>query len=171
VFLDAISSHRAGRLSCVEAEELLGFIERHFRRMRDAFEARGEDALIDRRRGRVRARAADKVEDAWVAAMSRTRYFVVRGKLFYDQIVGMPRASGSSPSMKRRRGAADERQVALVGAVSPADVCCFALVLLARNLDLLNWPRRPWAWSMGHGHRSGPLGSRLPCLPARLRRP
>jgi len=34
--LDAISSHRAGRLRCVEAEELLGFSERHFRRLRNS---------------------------------------------------------------------------------------------------------------------------------------
>ena len=54
--LDAISPHRAGRLSCVEAGELLGFSERHFPRLRDAFEARGEDGLIDRRRGRVNER-------------------------------------------------------------------------------------------------------------------
>ena len=54
--LDAISSHRAGRLSFVEAGELLGFSERHFRRLRDAFEERGEDGLIDRRRGRVNER-------------------------------------------------------------------------------------------------------------------
>ena len=58
--LDAISSHRTGRLSCVEAGELLGFSERHFRRLRDAFEERGEDGLIDRRRGRVSARAATR---------------------------------------------------------------------------------------------------------------
>ena len=53
----------------------------------------------------------DEAEAAWVAEISRTRYFVVRGKLFHEQIVGMPRANGSTPSMKRRRGAADERQV------------------------------------------------------------
>jgi len=47
--LDAIISHRAVRLICVEAGELLGFNERHFRRLRDAFEDRGEDGLIDRR--------------------------------------------------------------------------------------------------------------------------
>ena len=52
--LDAIASHRAGRLSCVEAGELLGFSERHFRRLCDAFEERGEDGLIDRRCGRVK---------------------------------------------------------------------------------------------------------------------
>ena len=39
--LDAISSHRAGRLSCVEAGELLGFSERlflvcHFGRRRNS---------------------------------------------------------------------------------------------------------------------------------------
>ena len=43
--LVAISSHRARRLSCVEAGELLGFSERHFRRLRDAFEERREDGL------------------------------------------------------------------------------------------------------------------------------
>src|SRR3984957_18789179 len=51
--LDAIVSHRAGRLSCVEAGELLGLSERHFRRLRDAYEDRGEEGLVDRRRGRV----------------------------------------------------------------------------------------------------------------------
>ena len=92
--LDAINSHRAGRLSCVEAGELLGFSERHFRSLRDAFEERGEDGLIDRRRGRVTARAADEAEAAWVAEMFRTRYFDIRTKCFHEQIVGMPMASG-----------------------------------------------------------------------------
>ena len=86
--LDAISSHRAGRLSCVEAGDLLGFRDRHFRRERDAFEERGKDALIDRRPGRVSARAAD--EAAWVADMVRPRYFDVRIKHFHDQILGLP---------------------------------------------------------------------------------
>ena len=93
--LDAISSHRAGRLSFVEAGELLGFSERHFRRLRDAFEERGEDGLIDRRHGRVSARAADGAEAAWVAEMFRTRYFELRIKHFHEQIVGMPMASGT----------------------------------------------------------------------------
>ena len=92
--LDAISSHRAGRVSCVEAGELLGFSERHFRRLRDAFEEHGEDGLIDRRRGRVSPRAADEAEAAWVAEMFRTRYFDFRVKHFHEQIVGMPMASG-----------------------------------------------------------------------------
>ena len=91
--LDAIASHRAGRLSCVEAGELLGFSERHFRCLRDAFEKRGEDGLNDRRCGRVSARAADEAEAAWVAEMFRTRYFDFRIKHFHEQIVGLPMAS------------------------------------------------------------------------------
>ena len=59
-----------------------------------AFEERGEDGLIDRRRGRVSARAADEAEAAWVAEMFRTRYFDFRIKHFHEQIVGMPMVSG-----------------------------------------------------------------------------
>jgi hypothetical protein len=55
--LDAISSHRAGRLSCVDAGELLGFSERHFRRLRVDFEEHSEDGLINRRRGWVSSTA------------------------------------------------------------------------------------------------------------------
>jgi hypothetical protein len=91
--LGAITTHRAGRLNCVQAWELLGFSERHFQRLRDAFEERGEDALIDRRRERVSARAAGEAEAAWVAEMSRTRYFVVRTKHFHELIVGLPMLS------------------------------------------------------------------------------
>ena len=91
--LDAIASHRAGRLSCVEAGELLGFSERHFRRLRDAFEERGEDGLIDRRRERVSARAADEDEAAWVAEMFRTFCVDFRIKFLHEEIVCMPIAS------------------------------------------------------------------------------
>jgi hypothetical protein len=43
--LDAIVSHRAGRLTCVKAGELPGLSERHFHRLRDAYEDRGEKGL------------------------------------------------------------------------------------------------------------------------------
>ena len=57
--LVAISSQRPRCLGCVEAGELLRFSERYFLCLRDAFEERREDGLIDRRRGRVSSRAAD----------------------------------------------------------------------------------------------------------------
>ena len=98
--LDAIASHRAGRLTCVEAGELLGFRSRHIRRLRDAFEERGENGLIDRRRGRVSARAADEADAAWVADMFRPRYVDFRIKLLHEQIMGTPLASGNAQSIQ-----------------------------------------------------------------------
>jgi transposase InsO family protein len=92
--LDAISSHRAGRLSCVEAGELLGFSERHFRRLRDAYEERGEEGLIDRRHGRVSGRRAGEAEIAWMTEMFRTHYFDFRIKHFHERIVGRAMAGG-----------------------------------------------------------------------------
>ena len=70
--LDAISSQRPRCLGCVEAGELLRFSERYFLCLRDAFEKRGEDGLIDRRRERLSARAADEAEAVGVAEMFRT---------------------------------------------------------------------------------------------------
>jgi transposase len=92
--LDAIGSHRAGRLSCAEAGELLGLSERHFRRLRDAYEERGEEALIDRRRGRVSGRRAEEAEITWMTEMFRTHYFDFRIKHFHEQIVGRTMAGG-----------------------------------------------------------------------------
>jgi Helix-turn-helix domain len=92
--LDAIRSHRGGRLSCVEAGELLGLSERHFRRLRDAYEDRGEDGLIDRRRGRVSSTRVPDAEAEWLAKMFRTRYFDFTAKHFHEQVVGQPMADG-----------------------------------------------------------------------------
>ena len=65
--LDVIVSHRAGRLSRVEAGELLGLSERHFRRSRDAYEDHGEEGLVDRRRGRVSSARVPDAEAEWLA--------------------------------------------------------------------------------------------------------
>src|SRR3982750_4409006 len=56
--IDAIGLHQAKKLSCVEAGALLGMSERHFRRLRDAYEAHGAEGIIDRRRGRASGRRA-----------------------------------------------------------------------------------------------------------------
>ena len=92
--LDAIRSHRSGRLSCVEAGELLGLSERHFRRLRDAYEDRGAEGLVDHRRGRVSSRRVPDAEAEWLAEMFRTRYFDFTAKHFHEQVVGHPMADG-----------------------------------------------------------------------------
>ena len=70
--LVAISSQRLFFLGCVEANQRLRFSERYFLCLRDAFKERGEDGLIDRRRGRVSARAAGEAEAVGVAEMFGT---------------------------------------------------------------------------------------------------
>src|SRR3954453_9061746 len=56
--IDAIGLHRKKKLSCEEAGALLGMSERHFRRLRDAYEADGPEGITDRRRGRASGRRA-----------------------------------------------------------------------------------------------------------------
>jgi helix-turn-helix protein len=84
--IDAIELHRKRKLSCVEAGALLGMSERHFRRLRDAYEERGAEGIIDRRRGRASGRRAPVDEVAWVAEEFRTRYFDFTAKHLYGVI-------------------------------------------------------------------------------------
>ena len=85
--VEAIGRHRDGRLSCLEAAELLGMSERHFRRLRDRYEAEGAEGLVDRRRGRASGRRApvDRIE--WVLEQYRTRYFDFVPKHFHERLV------------------------------------------------------------------------------------
>jgi hypothetical protein len=92
--LDALRSHRAKRLSCVEAGELLGMSERHFRRLRDAYEEDGEAGLVDRRRGRRSGLRALEDEIAWTADTFRTRYFDFTIKHFHEQALGQAMSDG-----------------------------------------------------------------------------
>ena len=106
--LDAIVSHRAGLLSCVKAGELAGLSERHFRRLRDAYEDRGEEGLVDRRRGRVSSSRVLDAEVEWLAEAFRTRYFGFRVKHFHEQIVGqamLRRLVHATPTTGLSRGA------------------------------------------------------------------
>src|SRR3954449_1950152 len=118
--IDAIGLHQAKKLSCVEAAELLGMSERHFRRLRDAYEAHGAEGIVDRRRGRVSGRRgggggrdggggswtggaaafraggrAGVDEIAGVVEEFRTRYFDFTAKHFHEAIHGRPMADGT----------------------------------------------------------------------------
>jgi hypothetical protein len=61
--------------------------ERHFRRLRDRYEAEGADGLIDRRRGRSSGRraAVDRIE--WMLDQYRTRYWDFTAKHFHERLV------------------------------------------------------------------------------------
>ena len=92
--IDAIGLHQAKKLSCVEAGALLGMSERHFRRLRDAYEAHGAEGIIDRRRGRASGRRAGVDEITWVIEEFRTRYFDFTAKHFHEAIHGRPMTDG-----------------------------------------------------------------------------
>ena len=86
-YIEGLERCRAGRLSCVEVAELLGISERHFRRLRDRYEAEGAEGLIDRRRGRLSGRraAVDRIE--FVVEQYRTRYWDFTVKHFHEALV------------------------------------------------------------------------------------
>lgn len=92
--VDAIGLHRRKKLSCVEAGMLLGMSERHFRRLRDAYEEQGAEGIVDRRRGRASGRRAPLDEIEWVIEEFRTRYFDFTAKHFHEAVSGRPMANG-----------------------------------------------------------------------------
>ena len=85
-YVEALERYRGGRLSGVAAAELLGISERHFRRLRDRYEAEGAEGLIDRRRGRASGRraAVDRIE--FVVEQYRTRYWDFTVKHFHEAL-------------------------------------------------------------------------------------
>ncbi|HEV2364394.1 MAG TPA: ISNCY family transposase [Caulobacteraceae bacterium] len=86
-YVAGLERYRAGSLSCVAAADLLGISERHFRRLRDRYEAEGAEGLIDRRRGKASGRrvAVDRIE--WVLDQFATRYFDFTAKHFHEELV------------------------------------------------------------------------------------
>jgi transposase len=84
--VEAIGRHRGGELSCMEAAELLGMSERHFRRLRDRYEAQGAEGIIDQRRGRASGRRVPVDEVEWVLEQYRTRYFDFTAKHFHEEL-------------------------------------------------------------------------------------
>lgn len=92
--VEAIGRYRTGQLSCLEAAELLGMSERHFRRLRDAYEAKGAEGIIDRRRGRASGRRAPVDEIEWVLEEFRARYFDFTAKHFHEAVANTQMANG-----------------------------------------------------------------------------
>jgi hypothetical protein len=66
--VEAIGRYKSGALSRVEAASLLGWSERHFRRLRNAYADGGSEAIIDRRRGKTPSNnVEEKIKDwAWI---------------------------------------------------------------------------------------------------------
>ena len=85
-YLEGLSRYRVGAFSCIEAAEFLGISERHFRRLRDVYEAEGAEGLIDKRRGRASGRRAPADQLEWVLEQYRTRYWDFTVKHFHEEL-------------------------------------------------------------------------------------
>ena len=84
--VEAIGLYRSSKVTCEEAAEWLGMSERHFRRLRDRYEAGGAEGIVDRRRGRVSGRRAPMDQVDWVIDQYMTRYFDFTVKHFHEEI-------------------------------------------------------------------------------------
>ena len=85
-FRDVLSRWEAGKLSMMEAGELLGMSERQFRRYRDRYEADGLEGLVD---GRLGKRSPKRVPERHLKQMLRLYCEVYRGwnvKHFYEHL-------------------------------------------------------------------------------------
>ena len=84
--VEAVGLYKSGKVTCEQAAEWLGVSERHFRRLRDRYEAEGAEGIIDRRRGRVSGRRAPVDQVEWVIEEFATRYFDFTVKHFHEEI-------------------------------------------------------------------------------------
>jgi len=84
--VEAIGRVREKRLSCVAAASLLGMSERHFRRLRDAYDEGGPAAIVDRRRGKAPPNQAPETLKDWLVEEYVTRYFDFTAKHFHEEL-------------------------------------------------------------------------------------
>jgi hypothetical protein len=83
-FRDVLSRWERRELSMMEAGEVLGMSERHFRRYRDRFEEEGEAGLIDRRLGKPSSKRIEAAEIDRMVELYRTVYRGWNVKHFYE---------------------------------------------------------------------------------------
>jgi hypothetical protein len=89
--MEAYEGHRRRELTCEEAALVLGVSERHFRRMRDMYDAEGAEGIVDRRLGRASARRVPVDDIAWILDEYRTRYRGFTARHFVDKMQAEPR--------------------------------------------------------------------------------
>ena len=84
--VEAVGLYKTGKVTCEQAAEWLGVSERHFRRLRDRYEAEGAEGIIDRRRGRASGRRAPVDQVEWMIEQFMTRYFDFTVKHFHEEL-------------------------------------------------------------------------------------
>jgi transposase len=87
-FRDVLSRWEAGRLSMIEAGELLGMSERQFRRYRDRYEEEGLAGLADRRLGKPSPKRVAAAERERMLELYRDAYRGWNVKHFHEHLRG-----------------------------------------------------------------------------------
>lgn len=86
-FRDVFGRWEKGRLSELEAAELLGVTERTFRRWRRRYEEEGEGGLLDRRVGKSSPKRVPAAEAERIGQLYRERYQGFTAKHFHEHAV------------------------------------------------------------------------------------
>ena len=85
-FRDVLGRWEAGKLSMVEAGELLGMSERQFRRYRERYEEEGLEGLIDRRLGKPSSKRVPATERERMLELYREAYRGWNVKHFHEHL-------------------------------------------------------------------------------------
>jgi hypothetical protein len=86
-FRDVLSRWESGRLSMMEAGELLGLSERQFRRYRDRYEENGLEGLVDRRLGKRSPRRVPSADAQLMLELYGGAYRGWNVKHFHEHLV------------------------------------------------------------------------------------
>ena len=86
-FADLLDRRERGEITQAQAAEMLGVVERTFRRWRDRYEEEGEAGLYDRRLGRASPRRAPVEELERMLGLFRDKYSDFTVKHFHEQLL------------------------------------------------------------------------------------
>jgi transposase len=76
----------ARKITWFEAAEILGFTDRHLRRIREQYEEFGYDGLFDRRRGRPSPKRVPLATVEKVLGLYREKYFDLNVRHFHEKL-------------------------------------------------------------------------------------
>src|SRR5262244_3599627 len=78
----------AGKITWFQAAEILGFTDRHVRRIRERYEEFGYDGLFDRRRGKPSPKRVPLATVETVLGLYREKYFDLNVRHFHEKLKG-----------------------------------------------------------------------------------
>jgi len=87
----------ARRITWFQAAEILGFSDRHVRRIREGYEEFGYDGLLDRRRGKPSPKRVALATVETVLGLYQEKYFDLNVSHFHEKLKSEHQIDGSQP--------------------------------------------------------------------------